>query len=108
MVSWEDFEKIDLRTGTVLEAYAVTHTKKPAVRMTIDFGPLGIKKSSAQLTELYQAEALTGCQIIAVVNFPPKQIGDFISECLILGVYDEQGVVILTPERPVENGSKVG
>jgi tRNA-binding protein len=109
MISWEDFEKIDIRTGTILEVHDFTAARKPAWQLTIDFGTLGIKKSSAQITALYSKEALIGKQVIAVVNFPVKQIANFFSECLVLGVYNENNeVVLLHPSLPVKNGSKVG
>nr|WP_214460455.1 tRNA-binding protein [Flavihumibacter fluvii] len=109
MISWNDFEKVDMRVGTVLEARILAAAKKPAYQLVIDFGTLGIKKSSAQITVLYQPGQLTGKQVIAVVNFPPKQIGNFMSECLVLGIYNENNdVVLLKPERPVANGHKIG
>lgn len=109
MISWNDFEKIEMRVGTVTEATAFEKAKKPALRLKIDFGDYGIKKSSAQITALYNTETLIGKQLIAVTNFPPKQIADFISECLVLGIYNEQnGVVLLAPERRVKNGCRIG
>lgn len=110
MITWSDFEKIDMRLGTVLEVNPFPKAKKPAYQLTIDFGDvIGIKKSSAQITDLYKAEQLLGKQIIAIVNFPPKQIANFISECLVLGVYSEsKEVVLLQPERTLPNGSKIG
>ena len=109
MISWEDFEKVDIRTGTILEVNDFPGAKKPAYQLTIDFGELGIKKSSAQITALYTKEEIIGKQIIAVVNFPVKQIANFFSECLVLGVYNEHNdVVLLQPSLPVKNGSKVG
>ncbi len=109
MISWNDFEKIDLRVGTILEAAPFPKAKKPAYQLTIDFGELGIKKSSAQITALYKAEELEGRQVIAIVNFPPKQIANFFSECLVLGVYTaSREVVLLQPQQKVENGSKIG
>ena len=109
MRPWEDFEKIDIRTGTILEVNDFPGAKKPAWQLTINFGELGIKKSSAQITVLYTAEALIGKQVIAVVNFPVKQIANFFSECLVLGVYNEnKDVVLLHPSLPVKNGSKIG
>ena len=109
-IQWNDFEKIDIRVGTVLRAEAFPEAKKATYKLTIDFGnKLGIKKSSAQITQLYNPEQLPGKQIIAVVNFPPKQIATFISECLVLGIYNEENeVILLQPERKVANGLKIG
>ena len=109
-ITWDDFEKIDIRTGTIIEVNDFPKARKPAYQLTIDFGAeLGIKKSSAQITAHYQKEDLLNRQIIAVVNFPPKQIATFISECLVLGVYDEnKDVILLQPERTVNNGHKIG
>jgi len=109
MISWEDFEKIDMRTGTILEATVFAKAKKPAYQLSVDFGELGVKKSSAQITVHYTPEELVGRQVVAVVNFPPKQIANFISECLVLGIYDENNdVVLLSPGKPVPNGLKIG
>jgi tRNA-binding protein len=109
MISWNDFEKIDIRTGTILEVNDFPAARKPAYQLTIDFGELGIKRSSAQIKTLYVKEALVGKQVIAVVNFPVKQIANFFSECLVLGVYNENNdVVLLQPSLPVKNGSKIG
>jgi tRNA-binding protein len=108
-ITWEDFEKIDIRLGTVLEARPFPNARKPSYQLTIDFGDLGIKRSSAQITVHYTPEELAGQQVIAVVNFPPKQIANFFSECLVLGVYDENNeVVLLKPGLPVRNGAKIG
>lgn len=108
-IAWEDFEKIDMRVGTVINVEDFPKARKPAYQLTLDFGELGIKKSSAQIVTLYKKEELIGKQIIAVVNFPHKQIANFISECLVLGIYNENGdVVLLQPERKVKNGCKVG
>ena len=109
-ISWQDFEKIEVRVGTVLEAKEFPRAKKPAYQLTIDFGAeLGIKKSSAQITKYYSPEKLIEQQVIAVVNFPPKNIAGFNSECLVLGVYDEnKDVVLLQPNIPVSNGLKIG
>mgnify|MGYP000565276013 CR=1 FL=1 len=108
-ITWDDFEKIDIRAGTITEVTDFPKAKKPSYQITIDFGELGIKRSSAQLTTLYSKEELLGKQVIAVVNFPPKQIANFFSECLVLGVYtDKKEVVLLQPERQVANGWKVG
>lgn len=109
MISWEDFEKIDIRTGTVIDVQDFPKAKKPAYQLTIDFGSLGIKRSSAQITHHYSKDALLNKQIVAVVNFPPKQIATFFSECLVLGVYDENNnVVLLKPDKIVGNGQKIG
>jgi tRNA-binding protein len=109
MISWNDFEKIDIRSGTILEASDFPGAKKPAYQLMIDFGELGIKRSSAQITTLYKKEELIGKQVIAVVNFPVKQIANFFSECLVLGVYNENSdVILLQPSLPVKNGSKIG
>ncbi len=108
MLTWEDFEKVEMRVGTVLSVSDFPKARNPAYKLTIDFGEYGIKKSSAQITHLYRLEELVGKQIIAVVNFPPKQIADFMSECLVLGVVGiSKEITLLTPERPVENGCKI-
>jgi tRNA-binding protein len=108
-ISWTDFEKVEMRVGTILNAQLFDKAKKPAYQLEINFGSLGILKSSAQITSLYQPETLIGRQIIAVVNFPPKQIANFFSECLVLGVYNENNeVVLLQTTQPVANGCKVG
>lgn len=109
MISWADFEKIDIRSGTILEVNDFPAARKPAYQLKIDFGPLGIRQSSAQVTHHYTREALLGRQVLAVVNFPPKQIANFFSECLVLGVYDENNqVILLQPDRGVANGQRVG
>jgi len=108
-IQWSDFEKIDIRVGTIIHAQEFPQARKPAYQLTIDFGGLGIKRSSAQVTDLYDPQELTGRQVIAIVNFPTKQIANFFSECLVLGVYtDKKEVVLLGPERKVENGWKIG
>lgn len=108
-ITWDDFEKIDMRIGTILEVNDFPHARKPAYQVSVDFGALGIKKSSAQITTQYTKEELIGRQVVAVVNFPPKQIANFFSECLILGVYtDKKDVVLLQPGKQVENGWKIG
>ena len=108
MITWKDFEKIDIRVGTILTAQPFEKAKQPAYQLTIDFGDFGIKKSSAQITHLYSMEDLIGKQIIAVVNFPPKQIANFFSECLVLGVYNNnKEVVLLAVDKPILNGSKI-
>lgn len=109
MITWDDFEKVDIRCGTILEATDFINARKPAYQLRIDFGELGIKRSSAQITALYRKEQLPGRQVLAVVNFPVKQIANFFSECLVLGVYNEANeVVLLQPSLPVKNGCKVG
>lgn len=108
MLTWAEFEAVDIRVGTVLKAETFAEARKPAIKLEIDFGPeLGIKKSSAQITQLYEAEGLIGSQILAVVNFPPKQIANMISEVLVLGILDKDGVILLRPDKPAENGRRV-
>ena len=109
-ISWSDFEKIDMRTGTIISAQDFEKAKNPSYQLEIDFGPLGIKKSAAQITALYTKEELIGKNIIAVVNFPKKQIANFFSECLILGIYGENNleVNLLTSSLPTKNGLKIG
>lgn len=108
MVTFEDFLKFDIRVGTIMEVEDFPEAKRPAYKLKIDFGELGIKKSSAQITELYQKNELVGKQILAVVNFPKKQIAEFMSEVLVLGVYSKDGVVLIEPNKPVNNGEKLG
>lgn len=109
MITWNDFEKMDMRVGTIIEVLDFPEARNPAYKLTIDFGESGIKKSSAQITTLYKKEDLLNKQIIAVVNFHPKQIGNFLSECLVMGVYgDNKEVTLLQPEQLVKNGSKIG
>ena len=108
-IGWEDFERVDVRIGRVVDAGPFPKTRKPSIKLAVDFGPeLGIKNSSAQLTDYYSPEELLGRQILAVVNFPPKRIAGFKSEVLMLGVPDEEGaVVLLIPEREVPLGSRM-
>ncbi|GGH25696.1 tRNA-binding protein [Sphingobacterium alkalisoli] len=107
-ISWTEFEKVDLRVGTILEVYDFPEARKPAYQLRIDFGELGVKKSSAQITKLYTKEALINRQVIAVVNFPKKQIGKFLSECLVTGFEDENGDIVLSSvERRLPNGAKL-
>jgi len=109
MISWEEFEKVDIRTGTIIEVAAFPKARNPSWQLKIDFGKdLGIKNSSAQITYHYKKEELLGRQVLAVVNFPPKQIANFFSECLVLGVADLNGeIILLSTERKVENGEQV-
>jgi tRNA-binding protein len=108
-IAWSDFEKVDIRAGIVTEARPFPEARRPAYRLWIDFGPLGVKRASAQITRHYTLETLVGRSVVAVVNFPPKQIGPFVSEVLVLGVYDEAGdVVLLEPERSVRPGQRIG
>lgn len=108
-ISWEDFSKIDIRIGTIISAEKFEQVRNPAYKMQIDFGELGIKKTSAQITDLYQPQELIGRQVVAVVNFPPKQIANMMSECLVLGgIGDHKEVTLLQPERNVKNGTKIG
>lgn len=107
-ITWNDFEKVELRIGTILEVQEFPEAKKPAYKVTVDFGEFGIKKSSVQITTHYTKEELVGRQIVGVINFPPKQIGPFSSEFLTTGFADENGNIVLTqPERNVPNGSKM-
>ena len=109
MISWADFEKIIIKTGTIVEVADFPNAKKAAYKLKIDFGKDGVKQSSAQITKHYNHEQLLGMQVLAVVNFPPKQIANFMSECLVLGVYDENNdVVLVYPERKVANGCRLG
>lgn len=109
MITWKDFEKLDIRIGNIIEVNDFPEARNPSYQLTIDFGEMGIKKSSAQITKLYSKEELLNKQIMAVVNFPPKQIGKFMSECLVMGVYGAGNeIILLHPERTVDNGSKVG
>ena len=108
-ITWADFEKINICAGTIIEAADFPNARKPAYQLSIDFGPLGIKRSSAQITHHYNKEELIGKQVVAVLNFPVKQIATFFSECLVLGVYDPEGnVVLLKPDKEVQNGGKIG
>jgi len=107
IINFEDFTKIDLRVGTIIEVKDFPKAKNPAYQMAIDFGDLGIKNSSAQITTLYTKNELINRQIVAVVNFPKKQIANFMSECLVLGAVSGENVILLNPENKVENGSPV-
>jgi len=109
-LTWNEFERTDIRVGTIIEVNDFPEARKPAFQLTIDFGSeIGIRKSSAQITKRYQKEDLLNRQIIAVVNFPKKQIGKFMSECLVLGAVGEEGdVILLAPDFKIENGLRIG
>ena len=107
-ITWSEFEQVELRAGTILEVFDFSEARKPAFKVKVDFGPYGLRMSSAQLTKHYTKEMLVGRQIVAVTNFPKKQIGKFMSEFLVTGFADENGDIVLTSlERPVPNGSKL-
>jgi len=110
MVTFDDFERVDIRAGTVLRCEPFPEARKPAYKLWIDFGPeIGTRRSSAQITTHYEPSALVGRQVLAVVNFPPRQVGPFMSEVLTLGVYAEDGsVVLVTPDRRVQDGARFG
>ena len=108
-ITWDDFAKVEIRAGTIIEVNDFPKARKPAYKLLVDFGELGIKRSSAQITVHYKKEELLNRQVIAVVNFPPKQIADFTSECLVLGVYDKNNdVILLQPDKFIDNGMKIG
>ncbi len=109
MVTFDEFAKIDIRVGEIIKAEVFGKARRPAYKLLVDFGDeIGIKKSSAQVTDLYEIEDLIGKQVLAVVNFPPRQIADLMSEVLVLGTYSKNGVVLIQPERLVEKGDKLG
>ncbi len=108
-LAWSDFERVDIRVGVVTDARDFPEARRPAYRLWIDFGPLGVKRSSAQLTRHYRPAELVGRHVVAVVNFAPKQIGPFVSEVLVLGAYDGAGeVILLRPDTAVAPGAKIG
>lgn len=106
-IQFDDFTKVDIRVGTIVEVNDFPEARNPAYQLVVDFGDLGVKKSSAQITTLYKKEDLLNKQILAVINFPKKQIGKFMSECLVLGAVDGKDVILLNPETPVKNGTTV-
>lgn len=109
MATFDDFMKLDIRVGTITDAFVFAKARKPAYQLRVDFGEeIGVKRSSAQITQHYTPEELIGKQVLAVVNFPPRQIADFMSEVLVLGTYSEGGVVLIAPDKPVANGDKLG
>lgn len=109
MITFDEFAKIDIRVGEIINAEVFEKARRPAYKLYVDFGEdIGIKKSSAQITDLYEIDDLIGKQVLAVVNFPPRQIADFMSEVLVLGTYSKDGVVLIRPERTVEKGDKLG
>jgi tRNA-binding protein len=109
MATFDDFMKLDIRVGTIISAKVFEKARKPAYQLEVDFGEeLGVKRSSAQITDHYTPESLIGKQVLAVVNFPPRQIANFMSEILVLGTYSKDGVVLITPDKPVKNGDKLG
>lgn len=107
-ISWQDFEKLEMRVGTIIQAEEFKEARNPAYKVIVDFGDYGKRKSSAQITKLYLPEELIGKQVIAVVNFPPKQIANMMSECLILGTVDGEEVTLLTSDKQVKNGLRIG
>ena len=108
-LTWAEFEKVDMRVGVVVDAQEFPEARRPACKLWVDFGPLGVKRSSAQITRRYAPAELVGRRVVAVLNFPPKQIGPFLSEVLVLGAYDAAGdVILLAPDFDVPPGSRIG
>jgi tRNA-binding protein len=108
-ITWGDFERVDMRVGVVVDAQEFPEARRPAYKLWVDFGPLGVKRSSAQITRRYAPAELVGRRVVAVVNFPPKQIGPFVSEVLVLGAYDAaDDVILLAPDVEVPPGSRIG
>lgn len=109
MAVFEDLLKLDIRVGEIIKAEVFEKAKKPAYKLWVDYGTdIGVLKSSAQITQCYSIEELVGILVLGVVNFPPRQVADFMSEALVLGIYAEQGVVLITPQQPVKKGDKLG
>jgi tRNA-binding protein len=109
MAEFDDLLKLDIRVGEIIKAEVFEKAKKPAYKLWVDYGTdIGVLKSSAQITQCYTIEELVGIQVLGVVNFPPRQIADFMSEALVLGIYAEEGVVLITPQQPVKKGDKLG
>ena len=109
MVTFDDFLKLDIRVGTIIEACPFEKAKRPAYKLKVDFGSeIGVKKSSAQITDKYEVDELIGKKVLAVINFQPRQIADYMSEVLVLGTYSEGGVVLITPDKETNNGDKLG
>ncbi len=107
-ITWKDFEKIEMRVGTIVQAEVFVEARNPSYKITISFGEYGLRKTSAQVTKLYTPDELIGKQVVAVINFPPKQIANMLSECLLLGAMEGEEVTLLNTERPVKNGLRVG
>ncbi len=108
-LTWDEFMHVEMRVGTIISAEIFSEVRNPAYKITVDFGEFGLRKTSAQVTALYRPEELIGKQVVAVINFPPKQIATMMSECLILGgLGDNKEVTLLQPERPVKNGTRIG
>lgn len=108
-LTWEEFSKVDMRVGTIIQAEIFKEVKNPAYKLVVDFGEeIGTKKTSAQITKLYNVEELIGKQVIAVINFPPKQIANFMSECLVMGAVEGKEVTLMTMDKPCKNGLRIG
>ncbi len=107
-INWSEFMNVEMRVGTIVSAEIFQEAKRPAYKLHVDFGEFGIKKTSAQITKLYQPQSLIGKQVVAVVNFPPKQIANIMSECLILGAVDNDDVILIQPDRKIDNGLRIG
>ncbi len=108
LITWNDFEKVEIRVGTIISAEVFKEARKPAYKIVVDFGELGTRKTSAQITKLYSPEEIIGKQVIAVVNFPVKQIANIQSECLIMGAVNGDEVTLLTVDKPAKNGLRIG